>query len=639
MKRFLQIFSLLLLTSMAYSQSQRLVFIEEFTQASCPPCEVTTPALNQIIAANADKIIQLRYQVWWPGYDPMFLDNEAEVQTRVQYYGVGGVPAVFADGTEEAQSGVLPQTTINARYGTSAPIKMEVSHSLSSDLTTADITIKITNEGNSAYNIATNKLRVAIIEEDITYPFPPGSTSLQVFEAVMKKFVTGAEGIEIPSIEAGATWEKTWAGEPLPEAVYDYNKLAIVAFVQNDDDKSVANAGYSEPKELSGYPDLAIENKSEVTGGYCEYGFIPKVTVINDGSIPVESFTVSLFINGEEKATKEVTATLNQGATTDVIMDEIDLPPGNSEINYVVLTPIRDIAVLNNYTDFLTAGKIGNVIPSYANGFEDVDLGAVPANAIVDRPFSGRNFVVLTGDALNAAEPIGGYGLSDKSVAINFWNWDPAAFTSQGFMIIADQYVVTEGAKLKFDWAYTTWQGSADRLKIQISEDCGKTFKDLFNKAGSALKTAPELNANDAFFIPLPAEWKSSEHDLKAYVGKTVVIRALVTSAWGDMLYLDNINITGGTTDVNDLTTGETLEVNPNPATANTTFEFNLATASDVSYTVTDALGKLIENKNLGNTSGKFNHSFDVSDYKSGLYFVNFQLGERQVVKRLMVIH
>ena len=75
MKKTLLFAALLSASFMGFSQSQRTVFIEEFTQASCPPCETTTPALNAVIETNAEKIVQIRYQTSWPGVDPMNADN------------------------------------------------------------------------------------------------------------------------------------------------------------------------------------------------------------------------------------------------------------------------------------------------------------------------------------------------------------------------------------------------------------------------------------------------------------------------------------------------------------------------------------------------------------------------------------
>jgi len=104
MKKFysIAVVSMSLIAGSAFAQSQRFILAEEFTQASCGPCAAQNPAFNAVLEANTTKIIGLKYQVWWPGYDPMYNHNKSEVNTRVAYYAVNGVPNARLDGTNNA---------------------------------------------------------------------------------------------------------------------------------------------------------------------------------------------------------------------------------------------------------------------------------------------------------------------------------------------------------------------------------------------------------------------------------------------------------------------------------------------------------------------------------------------------------
>lgn len=82
----------------AQGTHQRRVMVEEFTNASCPPCAVNNPPFNVTLVANADKVTPLKYQVWWPGFDPMYEHNKADVGVRVAYYAVSGVPNGIENG-------------------------------------------------------------------------------------------------------------------------------------------------------------------------------------------------------------------------------------------------------------------------------------------------------------------------------------------------------------------------------------------------------------------------------------------------------------------------------------------------------------------------------------------------------------
>jgi hypothetical protein len=638
MKKTLLFAALLSASFMGFSQSQRTVFIEEFTQASCPPCETTTPALNAVIETNAEKIVQIRYQTSWPGVDPMNADNPTEVQTRVDYYGVTGVPDVIADGTSTGNPGSLPQGIIDARYGTDAPVLVEVEHTIN-DLLTMDVTVRIVNEGTEAFEDAGDKLRVALIEEVVSFPTPPGSTSLVDFEAVMKTFFTGTAGIDVPEIAAGETWTMTWEGLAIPDYVYDYNQLAVVAWVQNDASKGVHNSGHSSPQELTGYADLGVTNAvANTSDNLCDYEFSGEVTVENTLSTEVASYDVNLVINGAAAQTVNVTDPLVGGASNTVVFDAFDLPAGTSVISYNVAATGGDIATLNNNSSAVVVGKASAPQPSVSDDYESDALGSFPANAVVDMAFSSG--YVVNAAFVGGTEPIGGYGNSEQSVFVNFWQWNPATVgNANGEIIIAEQFAVPADGNMSFDYAYTSYAGSQDRLQVQVSTDCGDNYTDVFNEAGSSLATAPEVNLGNSFFKPAAGDWVTENIDLSSYAGQDVLIRMYVTSAWGDQLYIDNIKM-NSPVDVNELNENESLIVFPNPASQNMNFELSIEESANVSVRMIDMLGRTILTEQIGNNvKGAISHTLDVNNISNGAYLLFFQIDEREVVQRVNVSH
>ncbi|HFC00506.1 MAG TPA: hypothetical protein ENJ53_06845, partial [Phaeodactylibacter sp.] len=91
-------FLLLMIHGLSFGQAQRKAFVEEFTNASCGPCASQNPDFNALIANNLDKVVVLKYQTDFPGYDPMNEQNPSEVDTRQAYYSVNGVPTAIIDG-------------------------------------------------------------------------------------------------------------------------------------------------------------------------------------------------------------------------------------------------------------------------------------------------------------------------------------------------------------------------------------------------------------------------------------------------------------------------------------------------------------------------------------------------------------
>ncbi len=637
MKKTLLFGALMCASFMGFSQSQRTVFIEEFTQASCPPCETTTPALNAIIEANAEKIVQLRYQTSWPGTDPMNVDNPTEVQTRVDYYGVTGVPDVFADGTTTGNPGTLPQATIDGRYGITAPVLVEVEHSIASDLSSIDVTVKITNEGTDAYSVASNRLRVALVEEIVSWPNRPGSTSLVDFEAVMKTFFTGTAGMELPEIAAGETWEMSWTELAIPGNVYNFGELAVVAFVQDDATKAAVNGGYSEPLLLD-YVDLSVVYAELVdNGGLCD-DFSAKVEVENRGGADAATFTVDMISNGVTVATETVDMLASVSSTeVDFGLQSIE---GSAVITFTVNTDVQELGSLN---DSSRAGVIGRVLSpagSVTQDYEADDVGLFPNNVVVNLPAISLNGIVVDGPGLNVTQAMGGYGLSDKCIMVNFWNWNPTTVgVSNGEIVIAEQFNVPADGNLSFDYAYTSYSGSLDRLQVQVSTDCGDSYSDIFNKAGAELRTAAEVNMNNLYFTPAADDWATENLDLSAYAGQDVIVRMFVTSAWGDMLYFDNIQM-NSPVDVNELNDNESLLVFPNPASQNMNIELSIEESANVSVRMIDMLGRTILTEQIGtNVKGALSHTLDVNNINSGAYLLFFQIDERQVVQRVNISH
>lgn len=640
MKKNLLLIVAVLSCSIGYSQSQRMVFMEEFTQASCPPCEATTPAINAMIEANESKIVQIRYQTSWPGVDPMNADNPTEVQTRVDYYSVGGVPSVHVDGIAQAGVGVLSQAAIDASYANSAPVLVVVEHTVASDLSSMDVTVRITNEGTEAYSVATNRLRVALVERVISWPTRPGSTSIVDFDAVLKSFFTGAAGMELPEIAAGDSWEMTWETLPLPSNVYNVGELAVVAFVQDDATKLTVNSAYSEPNEPLDYVDLSVVY-AELSddGGICS-DFNASVEVENRGGAEAVDFTVDMIVNGSLAATETV-ATLAGVSST-----QVDFGPqevvGTSIITFQVNTDAQELGTLNNSSRAGAVSRVSAPMNSLFTDYENDIIGAFPSNVSVNVPagIANLNGIVVDADGIGATTgPVGGFGQSDQSMIINFFQWNPATNDVNGEYVILDQFEVPSDGSLSFDYAFTTWGGSNDRVQIQVSTDCGETYTDVFNKAGSELATAPEINQDQGFFIPVADDWRAENVDLSAFSGEVVLVRLYVTSAWGDMFWIDNIQM-NSPLDINDLNENESLLIYPNPASHNLNVELSIEETSNVTVRMVDMLGRTVLTQQIGtNLRGVINHTLNVSDLNTGSYVLFFQINEREVVQRVNISH
>jgi hypothetical protein len=225
----------------AFGQSQRMVLVEEFTQASCGPCAAANPALNSTLSTNASKAVSIKYQTSWPGVDPMNDQNPMDVSKRVDYYKVGAVPNVSMDGKAATTPGSVTTTSITKEYGVASPFKMLVTQQLNGkqDSISIDCTITATKDFTTTGPFY---LRVALVEKTITFSKAPGTNGEKEFYSVMRKMYPSASGTSLPVTWANGKTQTVSFKVVLPTYIYSKAQLGVVAFLQSDNDKVVQQA-------------------------------------------------------------------------------------------------------------------------------------------------------------------------------------------------------------------------------------------------------------------------------------------------------------------------------------------------------------------------------------------------------------
>ncbi|GJM31170.1 MAG: hypothetical protein DHS20C18_01710 [Saprospiraceae bacterium] len=654
-----------------WSQAQRKVLIEEFTNASCPPCEAQNPDFNALLHGNLDKVVPLKYQASFPGYDPMYAQNPAQVDARQDYYDLGGVPTAWIDGVLPGNDyaggagnwNVTPsngyeggpygynQAAVDYAYGLTTPIEMELSHSLSEDLVNITIDVKIKNVSAEDFSLAAGKLHVAVTEHVITYPEPPGSTAEFVFEEVMRKMYPSVSGTDLSTIAPGDSMEFHFE-EALPDYIFSYGEIAVVAFVQDNTDKAVYQAEVSEPHEITNYPDASVSSNTAAPVGLCGATISPIVVISNEGSIEITSFDASYSIQGGDPTVQSWTGTLAPGASESVTFDEVVLPGGISEVTYSVqnVNGTDDYNNLNN-----------NSIPDQFVSLSDTPIGTelledneayagtYPTSAIVSPPieagtFGFGTFLSLSGAELPVAttDPIGGYGNSDRSLFINYYQWNPGEVAAADEGTLTYQKIDLSNqteVMLSFDRAGAQYQGSQDRLQILVSEDCGDTWTIVHDIQGANLATVGDM---ELYYAPASADWTTDIIDLSAFDNAPEVnVQFKAISAWGNQVYLDNINLLGTTVGTNDpvnLLAGK-VGIYPNPTRVAANIEFDLVEATRVTIKIYDLSGRLVATLEDGAfyQSGQYIKTWK-NPASAGLYLAKITTEFGEVSKRINVV-
>lgn len=352
MKR--NIFTLLVLFIFSYAgygQSQRLVLLEHFTQASCGPCAGVNPQLKAMIDANPDKLTSIMVHTSWPGTDPMYNHNVADNGARTSYYGVNSVPNSVIDGNVfNGHPNNWDIGTIDARLEVPSPFELQVQMDLSEDETIVYATMLVlasedVEEGLKAY--------MTVIEKNIEFSSPPGSNGETEFNNVLKKILPKQVGYILPAMTAGEYLiiESSW----VHQNVYDINELALVGFIQDGTSKEVhqcANSGIINPLYDLDVDLTVVSNYSNYS---CNGTIQPAIEIRNNGSTELTSLEINYSMNGGDPVTYQWTGSLNL-LEKDIIMLE--------ESNFTV-EDMNNLEISldnpNGLTDDYTSNNIRNI--------------------------------------------------------------------------------------------------------------------------------------------------------------------------------------------------------------------------------------------------------------------------------------
>jgi len=224
-------------------QTRRIVLLEEATNASCSPCATYNPGLQDFISNHFGGVISVRYHASWPGTDPMYATNTKENNTRIQYYGISGVPGYTIDGHlygVPSNPGAIKAQMLD-RLDVSSSVKLNVHATFNYDSISSHIEIIPLSEVTQT-NVF---LRIALIERMVTYPYAPGTNGEKEFGDVMRKMLPNPAGTSITTFSMGDTMRFDFTQSVDPNWVAE--DMSVVAWLQSDDTKEVIQANIDFP--------------------------------------------------------------------------------------------------------------------------------------------------------------------------------------------------------------------------------------------------------------------------------------------------------------------------------------------------------------------------------------------------------
>lgn len=601
------------LTLTAFAQHSRRVMVEEFTNASCGPCAANNPAFNATLDANADFVTPLKYQVWWPGFDPMYNQTKADVDPRVAYYGVTGVPNGIENGVNFGVPGGYSASAIEAAYNNLTPVTMTVTHSLSADYKSVNVTVAVTSDAALTGNLT---LRAAVAERNIVFAAAPGSNGEKEFSHVMRKMLPNSDGTPTGNFAAGET--KTYNFTWQLANFYNLNEIEVVAWLQDDDSQEVWQSEISVPNTVIPGGNYAKVNLTAAASYKltCDNFITPTFNLKNVGTAALTSAEIQYRLDDGAWSNYSWTGNLNPNLQTAVSLPAVTFPTaGTHKIEIFIASTNNGTQI--NQVDASGAITVNTFFAATTPPVTDDFEGNFPSDGWALKPTSA-------GDVWQqVAGGYGAYGTSDASIVANFYAIQSG--TLEMYMPKLDLTNATSAA-LNFDYSYAYYVSGADvfkdRLTIEVSTNCGTSWTAVYDKEGDDLATA---DPSASSFVPTENDWIAESIDLSAYAGVEILVRFKGVSGYGNNLWMDNVNfaITSGT---KELTSLSNFTIQPNPTRSTAEVRISLNQPESLQMQVFGMDGALLESRILGDfTSGSHVIALDAARYASGSYRVVLQ--------------
>lgn len=248
-------------------KSDRVILLELFTGAECPPCIAADLAFEAVQKTFAPtEVVLLQYHLHIPGPDPL---TNPDSERRARFYGraVEGTPTVFFNGKPAAEGGGGHEDA-QAKYEEYLDVltpllekPAQAKLSISATLKEEEVGIKV-DVSDLAQTGPDVRLRMALVEQQVNYKgrnqvpehhcvvrhFPGGVDGASLKEKASSHQVTVKLGEVRKQLEDYLKRTETATGFPNKDRPLELKNLRVVAFVQNDETGEVLQAGQVEVK-------------------------------------------------------------------------------------------------------------------------------------------------------------------------------------------------------------------------------------------------------------------------------------------------------------------------------------------------------------------------------------------------------
>ena len=261
--------------------------------------------------------------------------------------------------------------------------------------------------------------------------------------------------------------------------------------------------------------------------------------VRNNGTTTLTSVTITVTMDAGAPATTTFPLSLATGSDTALNLAPVSGSAGNHTLTIYTTAPN---GTTDNFLDNDTVYSFINILTTSSALPFSQDFGSStfpPTGWQTWNPNSGASNTWTR-------NVVSGY-TSPGAAFFDNYNIDQAGTMDELITPALDPGNATD-VTLNFKVAYappdtvdvSTWDG----LEVYVSGDGGKTYHLVYKKTGKELKTAPITTI--PFVALQQSQWRDETIDLSSYVsaGQKMIVKFRNTNAFGDNLYIDDVNIT-----------------------------------------------------------------------------------------------
>ena len=358
---------------------------------------------------------------------------------------------------------------------------------------------------------------------------------------------------------------------------------------------------------------------------FCSNTVNPNFSVTNNGTETLDSIIFTLILNGDLIETSTWYGTLNVGDTlnhalTSFTISEIDSLENELQIKATV-PHWEEIDIYNN--SMMQRFSIHKQIEApFIETFES-------------NSFSTMHWKIINNDDEASWELSESYGLENSYISAK------AALFNYGNIYQKDK-LLTPNIQLNnnsiyylnFDYAHQHRNigGRKDSLIIEVSSDCGSTYKTVFREGGSSLSTTDTLDMN---FQPLyNTHWEHKSIQLNEFINNEEFIQLKFTTINGGQnnLFIDNISVATQEEFSALELQSENILLMPNPAKSNIKIMWDGNQRQDIHIDLIDISGRIIDRKEFTSTK-KLALNWIISELETGYYFFQFKTEDGMFTK------